>query len=1264
MMLSMVPMNVFGAEVTHGPQVFHGTGVGVTGNLVDTSANGAPFQPGPGTSVPVNSASGQTYVSNVTITVPFSLLNNSSLPVQIGGGTVYRAVLSVSFLDAAVFPSDVRRSDLVNRNDDLVFPAGSVFSEAGFGGANHFQGERGLVARIGGANPTFELTPSIGNTVNQQIGLLPVERIGTYNVDTGAVTLNPRVQLGFDMGHFHANSVVRGSVWGRRIVHAGSPNATVYTNNSAAQTSIRNDALTAVQAIPGHAAATLSPAALLPEPSISLLAAPGGTARAYLRTAEIDSSGNGVASIVVETATRIFSDAQGTISIDIPVRGQRDNDRWQNSVMSVGTSAYGTGANFAQIISNYRLPGAALNNVSWSVTGGARGFSSTLAVPPLRISEGQFRALSNPNGDMHIRLEAPQFYTWSFAPATGVQVTQDIIFGRTGIHAPLEIAAGGASNGRTFEGANVTSRPIVGDSEFIVRYGSASAGVGRGIWGNRTSPDGAAPHALGLHRIYIPIDSFTRNPAWGAHGTGWLEVRNLWLVPDENAASTGDVSIGVQIGRFPLGGQGGGVAVGGAPSISWAAYAVEHGQSAPSTTVAGALTPGQVNNTGATIVVTIQTTNAQIVGATGDVNWLGAPVLQPGQRTTLHVGTRGASALTVEVHDGPRDMRTGHLGQFRAANADAPNMPDNTGGLRGQLPQGRTAWLRNRDNEGTPFNEGVMTSTLIIEENIPGGFSTGFGSAINFEFLDDDGSVHPGIRILGMEARAGNFRTSDWQRGELNNFWGGFEGIAGPGSVLPGGYIPNNSGAAAPWRNSNQNWMTFRGWVSALDQRMPNAPNVGRISDLGATLYLPTQNISEVSPNVPNHHNNGILEVRFWLSIEAGFEWKYGSNIDVTISGAGVSNLGTYVATVGHARDAVQMNLTEGVTAVETGTLYNIVGGVQPISDVVINVDNNEAFAIGEELWIYVGTDTIGRNFDINLVNIPTVTVENADVSGLRLDSGRLMAPTAGGHLGRAGVAFTVARQPYGGDAPAPVITISNLNVEGQAFPGVEYQIIVSGTGIANNDQEVFNALRLANRPHITQPAPIAGLAQAAAVSPMNRGVFTSLPFNETVLENVFGGVWDTAPEPAPLPPAVVGPVEHRLWAGMGPIAGVDDPFRWVDTPGTNLRVGFLSARAFGYIINGSPDVGVEWNEATNTATITGEDINGNSVSVVMTVGSNIAQINGVPTDIAAFAGASGPDGSIQVVPTPDGRIFLPIRFLTNAFGRTVTGEGEVVVIR
>lgn|GEM_PF-2396680 len=109
-------------------------------------------------------------------------------------------------------------------------------------------------------------------------------------------------------------------------------------------------------------------------------------------------------------------------------------------------------------------------------------------------------------------------------------------------------------------------------------------------------------------------------------------------------------------------------------------------------------------------------------------------------------------------------------------------------------------------------------------------------------------------------------------------------------------------------------------------------------------------------------------------------------------------------------------------------------------------------------------------------------------------------------------------------------------------------------------------------------------------------------------------------------------------------------------------RVAFIGARAFAYIINGNPDVGVTWNELTNTATIQGQDINGNPVTVVLTMGSNIAQINGVPTDIATFDGTA-PSGSIVITPTPDGRVFLPLRFLTNAFGLAIAYEGEVVTI-
>jgi len=63
-------------------------------------------------------------------------------------------------------------------------------------------------------------------------------------------------------------------------------------------------------------------------------------------------------------------------------------------------------------------------------------------------------------------------------------------------------------------------------------------------------------------------------------------------------------------------------------------------------------------------------------------------------------------------------------------------------------------------------------------------------------------------------------------------------------------------------------------------------------------------------------------------------------------------------------------------------------------------------------------------------------------------------------------------------------------------------------------------------------------------------------------------------------------------------------------------------------------------------------------------MGSNIATINGRSYDIAAFSGgASGPDGS--VIPLNiDGRLFVPMRFLANAFVMPVgwLGGGTVTL--
>jgi len=863
-------------------------------------------------------------------------------------------------------------------------------------------------------------------------------------------------------------------------------------------------------------------------------------------------------------------------------------------------------------------------------------------------------------------LTAPEFYSWSFAPRTtpvdtaggvpggNVSVSQDITFGRTGITLPLDIRAGGIGRGQSFSTVAAPNAPvtrtsspvtlvdILGDAgnynSALERDGISDVRINTGhIWGMRVSSDGNA-QARWRHRIYIPLEDFARNTAWQA-GTGWIEIRNLWLIPDNNAAPSGEVRVDAQVGQLKT-------------SELWGSPT--SGLPNPNN-VLGLVSGNQWVWEGNTWVYRY-VTNATTLNrfrTPANLPFL-AGVLQNGQRATgLHVGNRGGATLQVEVVDGPNDVRTGHLGTFRASNFvhDA--------GTNGRPPESgsgaaTTIWRWNRDNEGAPYFEGVMTSTLIIEETNPGGFTTGFGAPINFQFLDSEGKTHPGIRILGMEARAGSFRGYGWTRGAMNNFWGGQQALLSPGT-LPGA-ITGDPGNVDAWTTANQNWMNFRGWVSALDNRLPSVSGVGNISDTEATVYLPTQQIYDVA-SVANQ-GPGLLEVRFYLSVEAGYEWKYGSPIDVTISGSGVANLtadsdGKHTVTIANARDPIGVTLVNGSTPVESGEVYNL-HGAKPVSDVIIDVVDNNAFNVGDELWMYVGTDTVGRNFDINLVNVPTVTVNEA--SGLRLDGGRLMNPTTGGNVGRAGIAFTVTRQPYGGAAPAPEITISNINVEGSAYPGVEYQLIFSGTGIANNDQEVFHATRTRN--------VFGNVAEAAVIGNMNRGIFTSLPYNETVLENVFGGLLDLVPGLTDTNPSPGLSNEFRMWAGMGQIAGVDEPFRWVPLAGTDLRVGFVSARAFAFFVNGSPDTGVDWNAATNTATISGKDVYGNNVNVVMTVGSNIAQVNGTPVDIATYANQSGPAGSIQVVPTPDGRIFLPLRFLANAFGRTVQAEGEVVVFR
>jgi|GEM_PF-2138850 len=1064
-----------------------------------------------------------------------------------------------------------------------------------------------------------------------------------------------------------------------------------------------------------------------------------------------------------------FLTANGVLSFRVPL--QAPTGDWENARLSLaGQLAYEARH---MLISNWNLVWRHAGVVTIARQGAVRGFTSSLPVPPIRVSESLFGTIAPIAGaqTVTLQLRAPEFYTWAFGNnvsatnmAEAFPVIGTIIPGRPGTTVPLSVTAGGSL------------QAIQGVSDLdIVNV--------RSVRGTGTED---------RHHIYITLSLANLshlNPL-----TGWFQVNNLWLTPDYHAPETGEVWIDARLGRWDAGtGATAGIApvpphytniyafewiytlgdqvplfqgdyivwilpASGSPANgtfipagriwpnpatptgSFAAVFVPNPASpgdmmlarpagVPSNAIP-ALCPVSPRGTGGAALVRVEQVPHHGVPivllpntATHTVQWFNSPTpgvmdsdrigtaaapatpalldiianmysdaaahaaysyLNPnfadahwggywfltqannipitaaavtnrlntimldqnGQRVVLgqqfhpgtpgtdgtdgttagfghftgqrgynfniHVGNRGGAELTASVYS-IRDMRTGHLGVHRASTSTA-----SLGTVEGVS---NVAW--NRDNAGIAHYTGVATGTLVIEETVPGGFVVGFGSPIHFEFLDEDGNTHPGISILGVQARAGNNRVGYYR----NNHFRGFH--------------TGNQGWASNYER--QNWMTFAGWMSSLDNRLPNVAGVGRISDERATIYLPSQTISDVT-------SAGAVEIRFFLSLEAGYEWKYGDGVYVTLSGSGISNLpeDQRRVRIGNAVDPIIANITDAdfeVTEVDTGTLYNIIGR-EAVSDVVFDIVDPNAFRLGDEIWVYVTSDVLARNFDLNLSNIPTLTMTEGN-NTLRFDSGRLVNPTAGGRIGRQAVVFTVTRSAN--SVPAQ-FTISNLNVEGQAWPGVNYRVVLSGTAVANNDQEVYHALRQ-------------NTAQGTVIRHMNRGVFTTLPYHGIAIENVSGGLGELLE----LPPSQQNR-EFRLQVGA-PLGGVDEPFIW-HYIGQN-RFGMVALRAFGYMI-GAAEEDIVWNPEADggpTANVTAPHFNGEIVQIAVQMNNPRATVrvgNQEPAqpDIATVTyGNASLAGTVTPI-NVDGRIYLPLRFMAETFGFTVDMVGNVVIFR
>jgi len=388
------------------------------------------------------------------------------------------------------------------------------------------------------------------------------------------------------------------------------------------------------------------------------------------------------------------------------------------------------------------------------------------------------------------------------------------------------------------------------------------------------------------------------------------------------------------------------------------------------------------------------------------------------------------------------------------------------------------------------------------------------------------------------------------------------------------------------------------------------------------------------------------LDVSFQLSVEAGFVGMNGTNeITVRVIAPGGTE---EVVTIAYVEDPIAVSPISPAH-VDTGGVFNIITPTQ-LENIVIQETEEGFFATDDEIWVYVVGTQLGRPVGFHWADIMFDTNRQPLIdsdSGMILGRGEMRTMDVGGHPTEVFVFPVLAPSVY---EPA-TITLTHNFVLGNVSPGVDYRVVVTGPRIAPNSDVVwaheFNrdpeSVRgdLGNLPVTTVATP------AIALRENPNTLFSSLPYSQTIV--AFGAFEGEVVGPGVGPGIGIERPALVLHQYMQPVAVSDGPpvadpfFLWNNPAAPGVAVGMLQLRVFFEHIGGTGHF------ADGVATISGYDANGNLITVVLTTGSNIATVNGVAHDIATFAGASGPPNSITPL-NIDNRIFVPLRFVANAF--------------
>jgi len=414
-----------------------------------------------------------------------------------------------------------------------------------------------------------------------------------------------------------------------------------------------------------------------------------------------------------------------------------------------------------------------------------------------------------------------------------------------------------------------------------------------------------------------------------------------------------------------------------------------------------------------------------------------------------------------------------------------------------------------------------------------------------------------------------------------------------------------------------------------------NTRGVWNYADARGVLVTP--NYVRITPALQNWAERAGLrniDIRFQLSLEPGYEDKHGPDVDITVTGPSVANLlGSNVVTAMTVMDPITVDVDMTPLTVTDSSTYNV--AVRDIGEIVIRETEYGRLRKGDDIWVYV----IGARANEVEFTADIVATVNTAESGLVLTRGSTLRHRWSNSWIN-GIRFTVEERSHErasrDNNELGEIIITGGKITGPVYPGAEYEVVVSGNNVANSNYTVFE-----NR-QFTSIGTVDSFIDSRSRS---WRLFDSEPYQEAAFEY---DVETSAPPPAEVeaPPAIVSQ-SLTLNAFSPEINGVK-PFVMVQVSG-DTSVGMVSPRVIAEFFGGTAN----WDANTGTATINGTHVDGSAVEVTLQAGATTGTINGQSFDIATYSGSAAP-GLVSVYTSESNNFYVPMRFMTNAFGYTI----------